>query len=89
MPRALEDVLSKISLAAAMKEAHERNRIESERMENLEFQFYQNHLNAAEAMSISQEVQNAGGEWIVAARRYYSLRPTDYSYPGMRAVVGP
>ena len=53
--------LSKILLAETMKAAHDKYRVESEKMEDLEFQYFQNHLNAAETRVISQQVKSAGG----------------------------
>ena len=53
--------LRKILLAETMKAAHDKYRVETEKMEDLEFQYFQNLLNAAETRVISQQVKSAGG----------------------------
>ena len=56
-------------------------------MEDLEFQYFQDNLTAAQTRTISQQVQSAGGDWIQAARNYYKFRPYKDSQQGPEELV--
>ena len=87
--RGAEYALIKVLLAQALKEAHDKYWIESEKMEDLEFEYLKGNLIAAQTRAISQQVQSAGGEWIQAARNYYKFRPVEYSQTSFQAIIGP
>ena len=54
--RGAEYALHKILLAQTLKEAHDKYRIESEKMEDLEFQYVQDNVTAAPTRTIAQQV---------------------------------